>query len=151
MNHIAQINNIQPSELIKATPIEIAEQSKKDLARQAVIATNLLVITDHVFTDANNAFAGYVDDEGVKASSPGGFKTSINKRIKDAYGTPREAMPTAMRMHCNLAYQLMADAIHQGIATGISRKQIKRQVTEIINVMSEQWAQIETVFTGGRA
>ena len=142
MRDIAVTKQIQPSELIKATPTQIAEQTVKDLARQEAIAENLFTITDHVFNDANNAFAGYTDLAGDSASSPGGFKTSINSRIKAKYGHARELMPLSMRIHCTVAYSLMADVIYSGIEKKLTRKQIKHQVSTIIELMATQWKAI---------
>ena len=142
MRDIAVTKQIQPSELIKATPTQIAEQTVKDLARQEAIAENLFTITDHVFNDANNAFAGYTDLTGRAASAPGRFKTSINTRIKLKYGKAREEMPMSMRIHCTAAYSLMTDAIYNGIKQKLTREQIKHQVSTIIELMASQWKAI---------
>jgi DNA replication protein DnaC len=50
--------------LVKTTPGELAAREAELLDRQGIVSGNLLVLSDHVFTDTLTAFAAYVDPTG---------------------------------------------------------------------------------------
>ncbi len=139
-----------PSNLVKTTPSQLKVQTADNLDRHSRVAGNILVATDHVYTDAVTLFASYIDGNGKPSTSPGGFKTQVNKRIKAGYGMSREEMSGIMKQHCSVCHAVMTDVLLAGIDDIEPRADIKAAVWDTIALFSRQWQEINAHFAASR-
>lgn len=136
--------------LVKTTPSQLKVQTADNLDRHSRVASNILVATDHVFTDAATLFASYIDGNGKASTSPAGFKKQVNKKIKAGYGMAREEMAGIMRQHCSVCFAVMADVLLAGIDDIEPRADIKAAVWDTIALFSRHWQEINTHFAESR-
>ncbi|MBE0434211.1 MAG: hypothetical protein IBX56_00195 [Methylomicrobium sp.] len=129
--------------LVKTSVQQLNAQLPGLLERQENTASGFLTLTDHLFNDALSRFAGYVGPDGKPSSSPSGFKTRLNRLVKEAYGVDREHMGGMTRMHCGLLYAVLREILVDGMDARRNRGVIRDKVWETVRLFAAQWQTIQ--------